>query len=469
MLNGFSKQSKIILAVVSIILLIILGFTAQWALNKNYQSLFVGLEPKDSAAIVQQLDALKAEYRINKETGNVEVPSSQVHSTRLQLMGTDVTISGGVGYEIFDNSDFGMTEFAQRINYQRALEGELQRTITSLSQVKKSRVHLVLPERSLFRENKEQPSASVTLIVKKGMSLTGTQISGIQRLVSSSVSGLKEPMVIINDQQGVTLSQEIPADEIAQAIPWRLKQKKDIESYLTEKVSRVLRYAFKDGDIAVSIDVIIDFNYTKKMEEKVIPLAEGKAISREKESFIGGNKKTKNNNSNVTKETEYEMGRSVAETTESPGKIQQLSIGIILTKFLSENDKQELQRLVETTVGFNENRGDHIAIYTSLAIPETKEMGDKPALSVQPKTLDDHLPPIKKVQVNTKANHISVLGYNLNATKALYIFGISLFVAMALIFILLMQFKSKKQPKKLTPQEKEAMLMQMQHWLGEKK
>ena len=471
MLNGFSKQSKISLAVVSVILLIVLAFTAQWAFNKNYQSLFVGLESKDSAAIVQQLDTLKAEYRINKETGNVEVPSSKVHSTRLQLMGSDVAINGGVGYEIFDNSDFGMTEFAQRINFQRALEGELQRTITSLSQVKKARVHLVLPERSLFRENKELPSASVTLIVKKGMSLTGSQISGIQRLVSSSVSGLKESMVVINDQQGVTLSQEIPADEIAQAIPWRLKQKKDIETYLTEKVSRVLGYAFEDGDIAVSIDVVIDFNYTKKMEEKVIPLEEGKGISREKESFIGDGKKTKDNNRNRTKETEYEMGRSVAETTESPGKIQQLNVGIILTRFLSENDKEKLKKLVETTVGFNESRGDHIAIYTSLETPNTKSTKDvKLAFPPSIKVIKKETNAIKSgTETHTQISHIAILGHQLNSVTAFYIFVFSLSFSIILIVILLIQFKRKKQPEKLTAHEKEAILMQLQHWLGEKK
>lgn len=474
MFNGFSKQSKISLAVIGFIFLVILIFAAQWALNKNYQSLFIGLEPKDSAIIIQQLDAIGAEYRINSKTGNVEVPSAKLHQIRLQLMSSDIAITGNVGYEIFDNSDFGMTEFAQQINFQRALEGELQRTITSLTQVKQSRVHLVLPERSLFRENKEQPSASVTLVVEKSMPLTATQISGIQRLVSSSVSGLDEHMVMISDQKGVTLNQETPKDG-TQAIPWRLKQKQNMENYLVEKVSRVLGYAFNKGEVVVSIDVILDFNQTKKMEEKVIPLEGGKAISKEKELTVGDDKKSKKGggSSNTTKETEYEVGRSIAETTENPGKIQQISIGVLLTKFLSENDKKQLKQLIKSTVGYNENRGDSIAIYTNL---NSRLQNTKPSPVKRIEITEGKIDNFKVIAKDPakKANAADSIAKTalLKVEQNLGVFLVTFATILMILFLLMAKTLSKKSrasSKRLTHEERDALLIKLQHWLSQEK
>lgn len=466
MLDGFSKKSKKNLAITSIVLLITIGVAAQWALSKNYQPLFIGLEPKDSAAIVQQLDTIGAAYRINSQTGNVEVPEAKLHQTRLQLMSSDVSINGSVGYEIFDNSDFGMTEFAQQINFQRALEGELQRTITSLTQVKSSRVHLVLPERSLFRENKEQPSASVTLVIKKTSPLTTIQIAGIQRLVASSVAGLNEHMVTISDQEGVTLNQAIPTNNSEQAIPWRLKQKKDMETYLTEKVSRVLSYAFNEGEVVVSIDVIMNFDQTKKMEEKVIPLEGGRVISKEKESTIGGNKKSKSNSGNTSKEVEYEVGRSISEITENPGKIQKISVGILLTKFLSEDDKKQLRQLVETTVGFNNERGDSVAIYTNLEKPLIKK--ESFADFITPSPIDKKISSPKGETTSSILERIEKnWGYTVTQPMVIALFLLLIFIIFALVITLL--FRRSSQPKKLSKDEREALLMKLQHWLSDGK
>jgi len=477
MMNGFGAQAKTNLVIAGVIIAVLLAFSAYWIFSKEYQSLFVGLEPKDSAAVVKQLDEMKVNYKINKDNGNVEVPAGELHNIRLKLMGSDVALNGGVGYEIFDNSDFGMTEFAQRINFQRALEGELQRTIMSLKQVKQARVHLVLPERSLFRDNKEAPTASVTLIMKKGMVLDNAQITGIQRLVSASVSGLKEHMVIIGDQDGMTLTQAMPMDEAVQVIPWRLQQKMDVEQYLIEKVNRVLVHAFGQDKVMVSVDVVMNFNQVTKKEEKVIPLGEGSAISRQKETTFGKSGKSKNGTNNTTREIEYEMGHSIAEIVESPGELKKINVGILLPSSLTEKDAEQIQRLVEVTVGIDKVRGDSVALYfgnnrrvtSSMAASQVvaprasaSELSNSLPANVVPNVL-----PSSPVDIETK-NVEGFLEY-IQSNKLMFI----VFSAILLLLCLVVWFfsRSKKVDKEvlLSTDEREKLLMQLQHWLSEAK
>jgi flagellar M-ring protein FliF len=469
MFNGFSRRSTITMLLAAVILAVILGCVAYWLFNKEYQPLFIDLEPKDSAEIIKQLDALKAEYRINSANGNVEVPVSEVHGTRLKLMGSDISLQGGVGYEIFDNSEFGMTEFAQKINFQRALEGELQRTIMSLQQVKQARVHLVMPERSLFREQKEVPTASITLIMKKDKVLNAAQISGIQRLVASSVPELKENMVTISDQKGVTITQAMPMDESVQIIPWRLRQKMDIEDYLVEKVERVLSHAFVDGQVFVSIDVIINFDQIKKMEEQVIPLEGKQGISRQKESTY--NNVDKKNSQNTVRETEYKMGRSVSEIVESPGEIQRINVGILMPSSLSSTEKEQVKKLVEVTIGVDYSRGDDVAIYSSLVKPssifdvnDVSEAVENEMSNVEmPNSIDEP----QVIALEAKAQYFTIFD-DIKYEYLVYALCGTIFL-LFVIFVLWVRAKKNKTSHSLTNVEREQLLMQLQHWLSETK
>ena len=164
---------------------------AYWVLRTDYQVLFSELKAQDASAMVAELDRMKVPYTISDDGGNILVAKEQVHALRMKLMGKDLPLRGAIGFELFNNSDIGMTEFAQKINYQRALQGELTRTILSLSQIRDARVLLVLPEQGLFKQATSKPKASITLMMKPNQSLRPEQVVGIQKLVSASVPGIK--------------------------------------------------------------------------------------------------------------------------------------------------------------------------------------------------------------------------------------------------------------------------------------
>jgi flagellar M-ring protein FliF len=176
-----SKQRTGAIVAVSVVCLLVVGL-AYWALHTNYEVLFSDLDERDAANIVADLKQSKTPYRLSDNGHRILVPESQVYETRLRLMGKGVLQNGGVGFEIFDNKDLGMTEYTQKINYQRALQGELSRTIMSMAPVKLARVQLVLAEASIFKHDKVKPKASVSLVLQAGAQLTNDQILGIQRL-----------------------------------------------------------------------------------------------------------------------------------------------------------------------------------------------------------------------------------------------------------------------------------------------
>src|SRR5689334_2633275 len=166
-------------------------------MRTDYSVLFSQLTQADAASIVDQLRRQKVPYVLADDGTTIEVPASQVHETRLRLMSSGMPLAGGIGFEIFDKQGLGATEQSQRVSYQRALQGELARTIATLENVKSARVHLVLPESSLFKRDKQNATAAVTLTMKPGHTIGQPQIAGVQRLVSASVPGLEPARVII--------------------------------------------------------------------------------------------------------------------------------------------------------------------------------------------------------------------------------------------------------------------------------
>ncbi|MES9851136.1 MAG: flagellar basal-body MS-ring/collar protein FliF [Candidatus Thiodiazotropha sp. L084R] len=224
--SGLGSRSGLIGGAV---LILALTFAASWWLLQNRSAvLFTDLEPNDAAAVVTELERMKVSYKLAGDGTRIMVPEDQVHEIRLKLLGNGLPLNGGVGFEVFDNAEFGMTEFAQRINFQRAMQGELTRTITSLKEVKYARVHLVMPEASLFKESKTPPSASITIFLKPGAQLNQQQIEGIQRLVSASVQGLESAGVTIIDQYGKTLSAIVSNETVVASVSTRLEKSKKL-------------------------------------------------------------------------------------------------------------------------------------------------------------------------------------------------------------------------------------------------
>ncbi|MGD8911365.1 MAG: flagellar basal-body MS-ring/collar protein FliF [Candidatus Thiodiazotropha sp.] len=364
--SGVATRSGLIGGVVVILALTFVA--AWWLLQSRNGVLFTDLEPGDAAAVVSELERMKVSYTLAADGTRILVPQDEVHEIRLKLLGSGLPLSGGVGFELFDKAEFGMTEFAQRINFQRAMQGELTRTITSLKEVKFARVHLVMPEASLFQKNKTSPSASITLFLKPGAQLDRQQTEGIQRLVSASVPGLDSSAVTIIDQYGKTMSALVEGENGPAIVTTRLQKKKEVETYLTEKTARMLERTFGPGKAIVSIDVTLNFDQSKTTREEVIPASgdnSGMVRKRESRSQPDTGKNKKQAGGEVNTEVEYRLGRSVAQIVSSPGDIERLSVGVLVPASTTEVQLKQIEELVAMAVGLDPARGDAIAVHSA--------------------------------------------------------------------------------------------------------
>jgi flagellar M-ring protein FliF len=370
-----SRGTKIITLGAVVLLLGSLCWGAFTVLHEDYGVLFADLSAGDAGAIVERLKQEKVPYRIVGNGTVITVPADRVHEVRLRLMTSDLPLSGGVGFEIFDKQGLGATEQTQRVSLQRALQGELARTIGALEQVKQVRVHLVLPESTLFTRDRQQASAAVNLSMRLGVQLTREEIAGIQRLVAAAVPGLEPRRVVITDQRGVTLSTGDAEEANAGAADARLQVKREIEEYITHKIARLLDSAFGPGHAIVSVDTELNFDATKTTVHDLLPAggdSEGRLVR--KRQVISG---TANEplwttaaatdaapvrQPSSSMEVEYEYGKRIAEVIAAPGAVTRMSIGVIVPGALSDEKRERISELVRMAAGINEGRGDAISV-----------------------------------------------------------------------------------------------------------
>jgi flagellar M-ring protein FliF len=205
-LRTLSPARQLVIAVLGVIALTALLIGLWMALRTPYHPLFTSLKTADAAAIVGELERRKLPYRLADDGSTILVPADRVDATRLDLMNGNLSLKGTVGFELFNKSDMGFTDFAQRINYQRALQGELERTIMTLEGVDSARVHLSLGEDRIFREDRVPPKASVTVHMRQGAVLAASVSAGLQRLVAAAVPQLQPEDVVILDDAGEVIS-----------------------------------------------------------------------------------------------------------------------------------------------------------------------------------------------------------------------------------------------------------------------
>jgi flagellar M-ring protein FliF len=361
----------------ALLLTVVLGV---WALQTSYEVLFTDLEERDAAAVVGELKQNKIPYKVADGGRKILVPEKQVHETRIKLMGKGTLLSGGVGFEIFDNKDLGMTEYTQKINYLRALQGELARTILAVESVKQARVHLVLPEASIFKREKVKPKASVSLVLKQGGRLSAEQILGIQRLVAASTPGLEPSVVTVLDQRGVTLSPPVDGDDNLAGASGKLRMKREVETYLTRKIVEVMDRTYGPGQAIVSVDVTLNFDEIRRTDQDVVPLSTsgGEAtgvVVRKRQSLYkqgrdgvtkvadSGDAGGAASNLNSTNEIEYEVSRRVQQVVTAPGGVRRISVGVLLPMALGEDQLGKVRQIVTMVAGLSEDRGDAIAVH----------------------------------------------------------------------------------------------------------
>jgi flagellar M-ring protein FliF len=237
----------------------------------DYQVLFSGLSAEDSGAIIGQLKTKKIPFQISSNGGAILIPKDIVYETRMEFASQGLPQGGGVGFEIFDNSKLGMTEFVQNVNYQRAIQGELSRTINRFEEVESSRVHIVMPPKSLFVENEEAARASVVIKFRPRKSLNADQIQGIVHLISSSVSGLKPENITIVDSLGNQIASQKEKNDIDRARTDQLAYQEKLERTLENRVKTMLENALGPNKAIVRLSSNMDFKKQEKTEERFYP------------------------------------------------------------------------------------------------------------------------------------------------------------------------------------------------------
>jgi flagellar M-ring protein FliF len=379
--KGFSvltpSRRLTILFVVAVTIASIWGLV-YWANQADYKVLFTNLSTEDAAGIVTKLQEKKVPYELSGGGNTISVPAGQVTEVRLELASLGLPQGGGVGFEIFDQKNLGATEFEQQLNYLRALQGELARTINSLEEIEQCRVHLALPKDSLFVEEQKKATASVTLKLKGGRTLRPDQIEGIGHLVASSVEGLNAADVMVVDSKGNILSRKQDDSRLGKMTASQVEYQNNIEKDMGTRIQSMLEKIVGQGKAVVRVAADLDFSVMEKTEEiydSESPVIRSTQKQTEKSTPPAGGTGTKSAEEKLDEVINYEINKTVNKTVMPVGEIQKLSIAVLVdgsyvkdkkgVDVYQPREKKELdsiEDLVRKSAGINASRGDQVVV-----------------------------------------------------------------------------------------------------------
>lgn len=375
-----------------------------WTQQPDMQLLFANLAPDDAGAIVEKLKELKVPYEVGAGGTTVLVPSPQVYELRLQLASQGLPHGSGIGYEIFDRTNIGQSEFVQKLNYRRAQQGELARTIAQMPEVLRARVHLAVPERRLFATQQERPRAAVVLSLKRENALTKTQVQGIVHLVANSVEGLKAEDVTVVDGHGRLLS-EASGEGVAHLSSTQLEYQRNLEKDVENRITSMLERIVGANKAVVRVSSVLDFRQVEHTEEKFDPngqVVRSEQRNQERANGVNGiaggvpgvasnvpegespePPQTSSQNSQTKNETlNYEISRTVSRIVEPVGTIKKMSVAVLVDgtyeaapapaegqpapkpKYSprTEEEMKKIADIVKKAMGFSQERGDEVQV-----------------------------------------------------------------------------------------------------------
>jgi len=374
--KSLTRTQKII--IVSVAVLAIAGIIAlvMFASKPEYSVLFSDLDPADASKIVEKLKERNINYELSGNGGTIMVPKDKVYELRLQLAGEGLPLSGVVGYEIFDKTNFGISDFQQKVNYKRALEGELVRTITRLESVEAAQVRIVIPEKALFKEDQKKTTASVVIKLRSGKSLSNENVLAITNLVASSVEGLDPGNVTIIDSKGHLLSSTEPRDALASLTATQYDMKRKLDMYLSDKAQSMLDHVLGTGKSIVRVDAELDFNQMEKTSKTYDPntvIRSQETNNQSEPVYDSVPPATKG-----TTLTNYEVGETVEHIIGAVGKIKRLSVAVLVDGTYQDTEKDnqiirefiprtqeeiiKITSVVKNAVGFDETRKDQLSV-----------------------------------------------------------------------------------------------------------
>lgn len=276
------------IALVLILSLVGFGSLIYWNSKPEYQVLFSNLSTEDAGEMVNKLKEKKIPFQLSSNGTSILVARDQVYDTRLALAAEGLPKGGGVGFEVFDRSNLGATDFVQKLNYQRALQGELSRTIRQIKEVEQARVHIVTPKESLFLEDQKKPSASVLIKTRSGMKLDAGQVEGIVHLVASAIEGLDSGNITVVDTSGKILFKRNETTLLGQMTTHQLEYQRNIEENLKKKAQGMLEEVLGFNKAIARVSADIDFQQVDITEERYDPNSVVRSEQRnsEKSSMI---------------------------------------------------------------------------------------------------------------------------------------------------------------------------------------
>ncbi len=422
MLSNLNARQKLgMMAALALAIALLVGAWL-WTKEPPYGVLFSNLSDQDGGQIVTTLQQQNVPYKYSEGGGAILVPVSMVHDVRLRLASQGLPKGGMVGFEVMENQKLGISQFAEQINYQRGLEGELARTIQTLGAVRAARVHLAIPKQTAFLRDELKPSASVLVSLQPGRALEASQIAGIVHLVSSSVPQLNPASVSVIDQDGNLVSQQRDPLKNAGLDPTQLKYVKEIEAQYQKRVEAILEPLVGKSNFRAQVTTDIDFSNIDQVAETYKPNPIPQTAIRSQQAADSGNGNPPavgvpgaltnqppvpatapitnpqvgdgaaggNPNSSYTRSTtiNYELDKTVRHTRGTPGVVKRISVAVAVNhkKGVVKDGvagkpvpptAEELKRindLVREAVGFSQERGDSINVATASFVAAEPEI-----------------------------------------------------------------------------------------------
>lgn len=421
-----ARQKLLAMAAIAFAIAVLVGAWL-WTKDPPYGLLFSNLSDQDGGQIVAALQQQNVPYKYTAGGSAIMVPASQVHDVRLRLASQGLPKGGLVGFEVMENQKLGISQFAEQVNYQRGLEGELARSIQTLGAVRAARVHLAIPKQTAFLRDELKPSASVLVSLQPGRALDGAQIAGIVHLVSSSVPQLNPANVSVIDQDGVLVSQQNDPFRNAGLDASQLKYVKQIEAQYVKRVEAILEPLVGRSNFRAQVTADVDFSHVEQVDESYLPNPAPETAIRSQqtaESGLGnppalgipgaltnqppvpatapitnpqvggvGAGAGLNNNFSRNATINYELDKTVRHTRGTPGTVKRLSVAVAVNHKpgpvkdgvagkpipLTADELKRINDLVREAVGFSQARGDSINVAAaSFVAPEPEVIAELP-------------------------------------------------------------------------------------------
>lgn len=446
LLGGKLMLGAAIAAVIAAMVVVLM-----WSQQPEYKVLFSNFTDKDGGEIVATLEQMNVPYKFSEGGSSILVPAAQVHQTRLKIAALGLPKGGNIGFELLENQKFGVSQFVEQVNFQRGLEGELERSIQSISAVQSARVHLAIPKPTVFVRDQQKPSASVMLNLHAGRALEQRQVSAIVHLVASSIPELTPGSVTIVDQNGTLLTDASKKDGLNNLDPSQIKYVEDLQKNIIKRIESIISPIVGDKNVHAEASAEVDFSTVEQAAETYKPnqtpdatairsmqTAESQsstptgtagagipgAVSNQPQAnqsqppanpTVGAaapapadsaSAMSSNTQKNMT--TNYEVDKTIRYTQQSMGSVKRLTVAVVvnykqdkdkngktISRPLTDAEKTQITDLAKQAMGFREDRGDSLSVVNSaFMLPQQEKIAEIP-LWKNPEVLDMALQALK--------------------------------------------------------------------------